>query len=31
MGSGTGDEYASEACQEGCFAHDLAKFDPEYE
>ena len=31
MGSGTGGEYASEACQMGRFTHDLGKFEPRYE
>ncbi len=30
MGSGTGDEYASDTCQEGCFTYDLAKLIPEH-
>ncbi len=31
MGSGTGDDYASETCQMGYFTHDLGNFVPEYE
>ena len=30
MGSGTGDDYASETCQEGCFTNDPGKLIPEY-